>query len=75
MIEVVKLQAYKNINDWVLVDDPSAYSFSRPSRSLQDEPFSIPEQGLPQVDFQFKHEGIKTCIMHMNQVVLVGRKQ
>ncbi|KAG6645925.1 hypothetical protein I3843_08G152300 [Carya illinoinensis] len=56
VIEVVKQQAYKNINDWVLVDDPSAYSFSRPSRSLQDEPFSIPEQGLPQVDFQFKHE-------------------
>ncbi|KAF5463333.1 hypothetical protein F2P56_019254 [Juglans regia] len=56
LIEVVKQQAYENVIDWVLVNDPSAFSFSRPSGSLQDEPFSLPEQGLQHFDLQVTHE-------------------
>ncbi|XP_057961380.1 calmodulin-binding protein 60 B-like isoform X2 [Malania oleifera] len=38
-VNTLKQHAYKNLNDLVLIDDPSVFSPSRPLRSLQANPF------------------------------------
>ncbi|XP_042986553.1 calmodulin-binding protein 60 D-like [Carya illinoinensis] len=51
-VEVVKQQAYENINDWVpMANELSTVSFSRPSGSIQDYPFGVPEQNPQQFEF------------------------
>ncbi|KAF5454160.1 hypothetical protein F2P56_023843 [Juglans regia] len=50
-VEVVKQQAYENINDWVPANELSTVSFSRPSGSLQNYPFNVPEQSPQQFEF------------------------
>lgn len=67
-VDVVKQQAYENLDDWVPVNELST------ARSLHDHPYSVPEQSPQQLEFPppVTLQGIKACIIHMINISLDG---
>ncbi|KAJ7977883.1 Calmodulin binding protein-like [Quillaja saponaria] len=51
LVEKVKQQAYKNVNDLISVDEQPTFSLLRPLASLQSDQLAFPQQGLQQFVF------------------------
>lgn len=60
-MENAKRLAYKNVDDFILVDSNAASGSLRTLTSQQAEPFHGPNLGLQQLEFPVMREGILTC--------------
>jgi hypothetical protein len=58
LVENIKRQAYKNVNNFIQVDASAIFGPSRSLTPLQAEPFNGPNLALQQLEFPVTRQGI-----------------